>query len=106
MSSRVVAGASAIALAAIVTVTPPASAQGTGGALEHAQEMAAHESPRTTKLYDRTKEERLTQDEVERDQAVRPEPPRQLGFAGDGCSPRLSGKSQRSDRLPCFSAST
>jgi integrase len=36
-----------------------------GGALEHAQEMAAHESPRTTKLYDRTKE-RMTQDEVER----------------------------------------
>ena len=36
-----------------------------GGALEHAQVMAAHESPRTTKLYDRTKE-RLTQDEVER----------------------------------------
>ena len=27
--------------------------------------MAAHESPRTTKLYDRTKD-RLTQDEVER----------------------------------------
>jgi len=38
---------------------------GNGGALEHAQEMAAHESPRTTKLYDRTKE-RLTQNEVER----------------------------------------
>jgi integrase len=38
---------------------------GNGGALEHAQAMAAHESPRTTKLYDRTKE-RLTQDEVER----------------------------------------
>jgi hypothetical protein len=36
-----------------------------GAALEDAQEMAAHESPRTTKLYDRTKE-RLTQDEVER----------------------------------------
>jgi integrase len=36
-----------------------------GGALEHAQEMAAHGSPRTTKLYDRTKE-RLTQDEAER----------------------------------------
>ena len=36
-----------------------------GGTLEHAQEMAAHESPRTTKLYDRTKD-RLTQDEVER----------------------------------------
>jgi site-specific recombinase XerD len=26
-----------------------------GGTLEHAQAMAAHESPRTTKLYDRTK---------------------------------------------------
>jgi integrase/recombinase XerD len=38
---------------------------GNGGALEHAQEMAGHESPRTTKLYDRTKD-RLTQDEVER----------------------------------------
>ena len=32
---------------------------GSGGVLEHAQSMAAHESPRTTKLYDRTKE-RLT----------------------------------------------
>ena len=29
------------------------------------QEMAGHESPRTTKLYDRTKEQ-LTHDEVER----------------------------------------
>jgi site-specific recombinase XerD len=38
---------------------------GNGGALEHAQSMAAYESPRTTKLYDRT-QERLTQDEVER----------------------------------------
>jgi site-specific recombinase XerD len=38
---------------------------GNGGALEHAQTMAGHESPRTTKLYDRTKD-RLTQDEVER----------------------------------------
>ena len=36
-----------------------------GGALERAQEMAAHERPRTTKLYDRAKE-RLTQDKVER----------------------------------------
>ena len=36
-----------------------------GGTLEHAQSMAAHESPRTTKLYDRTKE-RLTLDEIER----------------------------------------
>ena len=36
-----------------------------GGALDQAQEMAAHESPRTTKLYARTTE-RLTQDEVER----------------------------------------
>ena len=37
---------------------------GNGGTLEHAQSMAAHESPRTTKLYDRTNE-RLTQDEVQ-----------------------------------------
>jgi site-specific recombinase XerD len=36
-----------------------------GDALEHTQEMAAHESQRTTKLYDQTKEW-LTQDEVER----------------------------------------
>jgi site-specific recombinase XerD len=36
-----------------------------GGALEHAQSMAAHESLGTTKLHDRTRE-RLTQDEVER----------------------------------------
>jgi len=42
-----------------------------GGTLEHAQAMAAHESPRTTKLYDRTKE-RLTQDKVKRNgKAVR-----------------------------------
>jgi integrase len=38
---------------------------GNDGALEHAQSMAGHESPRTTKLYDRTND-RLTQDEVER----------------------------------------
>ena len=36
-----------------------------GGALENAQAMAAHESPRTTKLYDRTGDE-ITLDEVER----------------------------------------
>ena len=36
-----------------------------GGALEHAPEMVAHESPRTTELYERTKDQ-LTQDEVER----------------------------------------
>ena len=36
-----------------------------GGTLEHAQAMAAHESPRTTKLYDRTGDE-ITLDEVER----------------------------------------
>jgi hypothetical protein len=39
--------------------------QPAGGTLENAQVMAAHESPRTTKLYDRTKE-RLTQHEIER----------------------------------------
>jgi integrase len=36
-----------------------------GGTLENAQAMAAHESPRTTKLYDRTGEE-ITLDGVER----------------------------------------
>jgi integrase/recombinase XerD len=35
------------------------------GRLEHAQQMAAHESPRTTKLYDRAKDE-ITIGEVER----------------------------------------
>ena len=35
------------------------------GKLENAQAMAAHESPRTTKLYDRTGDE-ITLDEAER----------------------------------------
>jgi integrase/recombinase XerD len=36
-----------------------------GGTFENAQAMAAHESPRTTKLYDRTGHE-ITLDEIER----------------------------------------
>lgn len=36
-----------------------------GRTLENAQAMAAHESPRTTKLYDRTGDE-ITLDEIER----------------------------------------
>ena len=36
-----------------------------GGTLEHAQQIAAHESPRTTKLYDRT-DDQISLDEVER----------------------------------------
>jgi len=36
-----------------------------GGTIENAQKIAAHESPRTTKLYDRTSVE-LTLDEIER----------------------------------------
>jgi integrase len=36
-----------------------------GGTLENAQAMATHESPRTTKLYDRTGD-KVTLDEVER----------------------------------------
>lgn len=36
-----------------------------GGSLENAQAMAAHESPRTTKLYDRT-DDQITLDEVEK----------------------------------------
>jgi hypothetical protein len=35
------------------------------GTLEHAQTIANHESPRTTKLYDRTREE-LTAEEIGR----------------------------------------
>jgi hypothetical protein len=36
-----------------------------GGTIENAQGIAAHESPRTTKLYDRTGDD-ITLDEVER----------------------------------------
>jgi site-specific recombinase XerD len=36
-----------------------------GGTLEHAQMIAAHESPRTTKLYDRTGD-KITLDEIEK----------------------------------------
>jgi integrase len=36
-----------------------------GGSLENAQAMAAHESPRPTKLYDRT-DDQITLDEVEK----------------------------------------
>jgi integrase/recombinase XerD len=36
-----------------------------GGTIENAQHIAAHESPRTMKLYDRTKDE-ITLDEIER----------------------------------------
>jgi integrase len=36
-----------------------------GGTIENAQAIAAHESPRTTKLYDRTRDE-VTLDEIER----------------------------------------
>ncbi|MBI3782939.1 MAG: tyrosine-type recombinase/integrase [Deltaproteobacteria bacterium] len=36
-----------------------------GGTLEHAQQIAAHESPRTTKLYDRTTDQ-VSLDEIER----------------------------------------
>ena len=36
-----------------------------GGTIEKAQQIAAHESPRTTKLYDRTSDQ-LTLDEIEK----------------------------------------
>jgi hypothetical protein len=36
-----------------------------GGTLEHAQQIAAHGSPRTTNLYDRTSRQ-ITLDEIER----------------------------------------
>ena len=53
-----------------------------GGTLENAQAMAVHESPRTTKLYDRTGDE-ITLDEVERiTMTLHPRPP-DLCFVGD-----------------------
>lgn len=36
-----------------------------GGTIEKAQAIAAHESPRTTKLYDRTSDQ-MTLDEIEK----------------------------------------
>jgi site-specific recombinase XerD len=36
-----------------------------GGTIEHAQQIADHESPRTTKLYDRTSDA-ISLDEIER----------------------------------------
>jgi integrase len=36
-----------------------------GGTIENAQAIAAHESPQTTKLYDRTSDE-ITLDEIEK----------------------------------------
>ena len=41
-----------------------------GGTLEHAQQIAGHASPKTTKLYDRTADT-ITVDEIER---IRPAP--------------------------------
>jgi hypothetical protein len=50
-----------------------------GGSLENAQAMAAHESPRTTKLYDRTGDE-ITLDEVERSR-FKPSPAESTGLS-------------------------
>jgi integrase len=36
-----------------------------GGTIEHAQQIANHESPKTTKLYDRTSDQ-ITLDEIEK----------------------------------------
>ncbi len=36
-----------------------------GGTIEHAQQIACHESPKTTKLYDRTNDQ-ITLDEIDR----------------------------------------
>ena len=36
-----------------------------GGTIEHAQQIANHESPKTTKLYDRTSDQ-ISLDEIER----------------------------------------
>ena len=63
--------------AGLSTTTSPHSWRGSGiteylrngGSLETAQEIAAHESSRTTKLYDRSQGE-ITLDEIERIPAV------------------------------------
>jgi hypothetical protein len=47
----------------------PASLSNYGGTLENAQAMAAHESPRKTKLYDPIGDE-INLDEVERADAI------------------------------------
>jgi hypothetical protein len=49
--------------------SPPTEHLRNGGTLETAQEIAAHESSRTTKLYDRSQGE-ITLDEIERIPAV------------------------------------
>jgi len=59
--------------AGITAKVSPHSVRGTGitaylengGTIEHAQQIAAHQSPRTTKLYDRTND-LITLDEIER----------------------------------------
>jgi hypothetical protein len=53
-----------------------------GGSLENAQAMAAHGSPRTTKLYDRT-DDQITFDEVEK-----------IGMIASLCARSLSNKSR------------
>jgi integrase len=58
-----------------------------GGSLGNAQAMAAHESPRTTKLYDRT-DDQITLDEVENLWRYRTTPP-PASFA-HGCDRLIS----------------
>ena len=49
------------------------------GTLEHAQEMAAHESPRTTKLYDRTKDRLTQKDGISADNGAKAVTPATVG---------------------------
>jgi hypothetical protein len=55
-----------------------------GGTLEHAQEMAVHASPKTTKLYDRTRDT-ISLDEIERMVIEDPTAP----SLGDGACARV-----------------
>jgi len=52
---------------AVIPSEPPASPPicKNGGTIEHVQQIANHESPRTTKLYDRTNDA-ISLDEIER----------------------------------------
>ena len=64
-----------------------------GGTLENAQAMAAHESPRTTKLYDRTGDE-ITLDEVEREAYPAGQHNRPIHLLGVDCKLRRGFRAQ------------
>jgi hypothetical protein len=59
---RFCSNSSCVPVSALVPVSAPLE---NGGTIQHAQQIANHESPKTTKLYDRTTDQ-ITLDEVEK----------------------------------------